>query len=63
MVGQRASKREVFLRRGSAENGLGELSVTLVASGGELRVDAAAAGVGMSQRGHVPGISKWRVPT
>ena len=52
MVGQRPRQRKVFVWRGRAEDGLGELTVAFVASGGELSVEAAAAGLWMAQRGH-----------
>jgi hypothetical protein len=43
VVGQSASESGVFLRRGWAKDGLGQLSVALVAAGGQFAVEAASA--------------------
>ena len=52
MVGQRQCQCKVFPWRVLAKDGLGELTVAFVAPGGELSVEAAAAGLWMAQRGH-----------
>jgi hypothetical protein len=52
MVCQGPRQCKVFLRCGRAQDGLCELTVAFVAPGGELSVEAAAAGLWMAQRGH-----------
>lgn len=52
MHGQGASQGQVFLRRDWAEDGVGELAVALLATRRDLRVEAAAAGLWVAQRGH-----------
>jgi hypothetical protein len=52
MIGQSTRERQVFLRRRGAKDRLGELTIAFVSPGGELSVEAAAAGLGMAQRGH-----------
>ena len=58
VIRERLRQRQVFLRRGRAKNGLGQLSIAFVPPRGDLRMQAAAAGIWMAQRGHAPCISK-----
>jgi hypothetical protein len=57
MVGQSVGESEVFLRGARAENRLGQLTVTVVATRLDLEVQAAVATVWMVKRGHAPFIA------
>ena len=62
MDGQRAGESQILLRCDWAEDGVGELAVALLSTRRDLRVEAAAAGLWVAQRGHVLCIAVRMLP-
>ena len=63
MVCKSASERQVFLRSGRPEDGLGQLAIALVPPRGQLGVQAASAGRLIGRREHVLCMPAQRMST